>query len=65
MDEMFIPEQDITEEGPDGVARLVAAAGVPVPLERARAAGWVKDTKKTAPKETKAKADAEPAPKAE
>ena len=64
MDEVFIPEQDITEEGPDGVARLVAAKGIPVKLDVARAAGWVKDTKKAQPQETKTKAAKEPAPPA-
>lgn len=64
MDAFFIPEQDITQEGPDGVARLVAAKGIPVRIDVARAAGWIKDTKKAQPQETKAGDDAEPKAKA-
>lgn len=52
--EFYTPEQDVTEEGADGVARLVAAAGVPVPMEQAKRLGLIKPAKKAEPQEVKA-----------
>lgn len=59
MSEYYTPEEDITQEGPDGVGRLVAAKGVPVPMDEAKAKGFIKEPKKAEPKEVKkSKADA-------
>ena len=53
VDELFIPEQDIIETDAQGVARLVAPAGIPVKKEDAIARGWVKEPKATKPSESK------------
>lgn len=60
--EFFVPEQDVTEVGADGVERLVAAKGVPVPMADAEARGLTKPQQKAAPAETKADEAEQPAP---
>lgn len=55
--QFFTPEEDITEEGPDGVARLVAPAGVAMPYADAVAKGYVKEPKAAKPSESKPAAD--------
>lgn len=51
--ETYTPEEDVTEIGTDGIARLVAAKGIPVPMEEAKARGLIKEPKATGPQETK------------
>jgi hypothetical protein len=52
-EETYTPEEDVTEAGPDGIPRLVAAKGVPIPMEEAKRRGLVKEAKQTGPRELK------------
>lgn len=56
---MFTPENDVTEER-NGVNFLVAPKGIPIPMERAKALGLVKEAAPTGPLETKADQDSAP-----
>ena len=53
MSDVYIPEADITAVGADGLTRLVAAQGVPIPMAEAKALGLVKDEQTAGPSETK------------
>lgn len=57
IEELFIPEDDVIERGADGLDRLVAPKGVPIPLAEAKARGLVKEPKPSRPKETKRPAE--------
>jgi pyruvate/2-oxoglutarate dehydrogenase complex dihydrolipoamide acyltransferase (E2) component len=56
----YVPESDIYETLADGRVVLVARAGVPVPIARARQLGLVKDAVPAGP--TNVKTDAPPLP---
>lgn len=53
---MFIPENDVTERRGE-VDVLVAPKGIPMPMERAKALGLVKEAAPIGPLETKADQD--------
>lgn len=53
---MFTPENDVTEER-NGVQFLVAPKDIPMPMDRAKALGLVKEAAPTGPLETKADQD--------
>ncbi|HEU5013957.1 MAG TPA: hypothetical protein VFT66_15660 [Roseiflexaceae bacterium] len=61
MSDMYIPEQDITEER-GGVTIQIAAKGVPIPMAEAKVRGFVKDPQPQGPQEVKAAAAAADAP---
>jgi hypothetical protein len=51
----YTPEEDVTQELPDGRQIQVAVKGTPIPYEKAVEAGLVKEAKAQGPAETKVK----------
>lgn len=58
MSDVYIPENDITEER-DGVTFQLAAKGVPIPMAEAKARGFVKEPQAQGPQEVKTAPPAE------
>jgi hypothetical protein len=50
---MFVPEEDVVQELPDGRQIQLAVKGAEIPLAKAIELGLVKESKQQGPKETK------------
>lgn len=49
----YTPTSDVTETLPDGTVKVIARAGVPIPIEQARRLGLLKDRGRAGPAEHK------------